>query len=42
MHNQTLSLIDRFILFYLQPRRMEQKYMPINRVESVAKRTVSR
>src|SRR5438477_10296153 len=35
MHDQTLSLIDRFILFYLQTGRTEQKYMPVNRTESL-------
>ena len=34
MHDQPLSLIDRFILFYLQGKGMEQKYMAIDRLES--------
>ena len=34
MHDQPLSLIDRFILFYLQGKGMEQKYMAVDRLES--------
>ena len=29
MHDQALSLIDRFIVFYLQSRGTEQRYMPL-------------
>ena len=36
MHDQPLSLIDRFILFYLQGKGMEQKYMAVDRLESRA------
>ena len=33
MRDRALSLLDRFILFYLQHNRAEQKYMPVDRLE---------
>src|SRR5579864_4808718 len=34
MPDRTLSLVDRSILFYLQPQGTEQKYMAVDRLET--------